>query len=284
VKHKSELFHFGYVTQWETFRRAVYQHNPVFHEDTTIPRQFFLLPRFSTVDVGYVWLLIRGHINQLFGEGPTDLRVGTPMPTRNLAGLPMTLTETQRKAAINSPYQYGNNARDLEDWLEAQPQRFLLLGITADSYDSVIWVTSQFSGSLNGWWLNRKNQAAIPCTYYVLVEELRKTTFLPNIQDDAINALLNLTQGIMSYVVYVKQFNDFLRRSRQDLTADVHCVRFINGLANFALKTQAKSHRSKKGYNVTVVELQNFLNDVVTDSPELGSMRSSACPSAQPTR
>jgi hypothetical protein len=54
-------------------------------------------------------------MNQLFGEGPTDLRVGTPMPTRNLAGLPVTLTETQRKAAINSPYQYGSNARDLED-------------------------------------------------------------------------------------------------------------------------------------------------------------------------
>jgi ADP-ribose pyrophosphatase YjhB (NUDIX family) len=52
VKYKSELLHFGYVTQWETFRRAVYQHKPVFHEDTIIPRQFFLLPRFSTVDVG----------------------------------------------------------------------------------------------------------------------------------------------------------------------------------------------------------------------------------------
>jgi hypothetical protein len=53
------------------------------------------------------------------------------------------------------------------------------------------------------------------------VEEFRKTTFLPNIQDDAINALLNLTQGIMSYAVYVKQFNYFLRRSRHDLTTDV---------------------------------------------------------------
>jgi hypothetical protein len=87
----------------------------------------------------------------------------------------------------------------------------------------------------------------------------------------------------MSYAVYVKQFNDFLRRSRQNLTTDVHCVRF-NGLANFSLKTQAKSHRSQKGYNITLVELQNFLNDVVTDSPELGSMRSSASPSAHPTR
>jgi hypothetical protein len=38
VKHKSELLHFGYVTQWETFYLAINQHNPVFHEDTTIPR------------------------------------------------------------------------------------------------------------------------------------------------------------------------------------------------------------------------------------------------------
>jgi hypothetical protein len=195
----------------------------------------------------------------------------------------VTLTETQRKATINSPYQFGGNARDLEDGLEAQPQRFLLFGITADSYDSVIWVTSQFSGALNGWWQNRQNQAAIPSTYDLLVAELRKTTFLPNIQDDAINAVLNLTQGSMSYAVYVKQFKDFLRRSRHNLTADVQCVRFINGLANFALKTQAKSHRSQKGYNVTQADLQNFLNDVVKDSPELGSMRSSAGPSAQPT-
>jgi ADP-ribose pyrophosphatase YjhB (NUDIX family) len=285
VKHKSELLHFGYVTQRETFRRAVYSFQALLHDDTTIPRQFFMYSRFTSVDYGHVWLLIRGHINRLCGETPTDLREGTPMPTRNLARLPMTLTETQRKAAINSPYQSGGNARDLEDWLEAQPRRFLLLGITADSYDSVIWVTSQFSRHLNGWWLNRKNQAAIPSTFVLLVEELRKTTFLHNIQDDAINALLNLTQGsMMSYVVYVKHFNDFLRRSRQNLTADVQCVRFINGLPNFAMKTQAKSHRSQKGYNDTLVELQNFLNDVVTDSPELGSMRSSARPSAQPSR
>jgi SNF family Na+-dependent transporter len=115
----------------------------------------------------------------------------------------------------------------------------------------------------------------------MLVAELRKTTFLPNIQDDAINAVLNLTQGnMMFYALYTKQYNDLLRRSRQNLTADVKCVRFINGLANFTLKTQAKSHRAQKGYNVTLVELQNFLNDVVTDSPELGNMRSSVGPSA----
>jgi hypothetical protein len=117
----------------------------------------------------------------------------------------VTLAETQRKAAINSPLQFGRDANELEDWLEAQPQRFLMLGITADSYDSVIWVTSQFSGHMNGRWLNRKNQAAIPSTDDLLVADLRKTTFLPNIQDDAINALLNLTHSnMMSYAVYTK--------------------------------------------------------------------------------
>jgi hypothetical protein len=145
-----------------------------------------------------------------------------PIPTHNLAGLPVTLTETQRKAAINSPLQNGQVANVLEDWLEAQPQRFLMLGIAADSYDSVIWVTSQFCGHLNGYWLNRKTQAAIPSTYNELVTELRKTTFLSNIQDDAINALLSFTQSnTMSYAYYTKQYNDFLRRSRQNLTADV---------------------------------------------------------------
>jgi ADP-ribose pyrophosphatase YjhB (NUDIX family) len=206
----SELLHFGYVTQWETFRRAMYTSHALFYDDTTIPRHFFKYSRFSSVDSGPVWLLIRGYINQLCGETPTDLRVDTPMPTSNLAGLLVTLTETQRKAWINSPFQSGANARDLEDWLEAQPQRFLLLGITADSYDSVIWVTSQFSGHMNGWWLNRKVQAAIPSTFDLLVAELRKTTSLHNIQDGAINALLNLTQGSMSYALYTKQFKDFL--------------------------------------------------------------------------
>jgi hypothetical protein len=96
--------------------------------------------RFTTVDSGHVLLLIRGHISQLSGETPTDLRVGMPMPTRNLVGLHVTITETQHKAAINSPLQNDRIANELEDWLEAQPQRFLMLGITADSYDSVIWL------------------------------------------------------------------------------------------------------------------------------------------------
>jgi uncharacterized membrane protein YgcG len=109
--------------------------------------------------------------------------------------------------------------------------------------------------------------------------------FLPNIKDDAINALLSFTKSItMSYALYTKQYNDYLRRSREHLTANVQCVRFINGLANTTLKNHAKSHRAQKGYQITLVEPQNFLNDVVTDSPELGNTKSTAGPSAQPTR
>jgi hypothetical protein len=143
MKHKSELLHFGYVTRWEIFSRAVYTSQAFFYDDTSIPSQFFRYPRFSSVDFGHVWHLIHGYINQLRGLTPTDLRVGTPMPTTNFAGLPVTLTETQRKAAVNAPYEHGKDPREL-DWLEAQPQGFLLHGITADSYNSVICVTSQF--------------------------------------------------------------------------------------------------------------------------------------------
>jgi hypothetical protein len=60
MKHKSELLHFGYVTQWETFRRAVYTSKAFFYDDTPIPRQFFMYPQFSSFDFGHVWPMIRG--------------------------------------------------------------------------------------------------------------------------------------------------------------------------------------------------------------------------------
>jgi hypothetical protein len=66
-----------------------------------------------------VWTLIRGYINQLCGQTLTDLRMGAPVPTTNFAGRPVTFTETQRKAATNSKFQYGREPRELEDWLEA---------------------------------------------------------------------------------------------------------------------------------------------------------------------
>jgi hypothetical protein len=126
---------------------------------------FFFYSRFTSVDFGHVWILIKGYINQLCGETPIDLRMGVPAPTTNFTCLPITLTETQRKAAISSKFQSGREPRELEDWLEAQPQRFVLLGISDDSYDAVIWATTQFSGPLNTWWLNRKQQAAIRASF-----------------------------------------------------------------------------------------------------------------------
>jgi hypothetical protein len=101
-------------------------------------------------------MLIRGYINEPCGEAPTDLRMGVLAPSTNFASLSVTLNETQRNAAIHSPFQSGREPRDLEDWLEAQPQRFAMLVIPADSYGAVVWVTAQFSGPLNNWWLTRK--------------------------------------------------------------------------------------------------------------------------------
>jgi ADP-ribose pyrophosphatase YjhB (NUDIX family) len=173
LKHKYELLHFGYVTQWETFCRSIYTHQVLCYDDTSIPRQFFLYPRFTSVDSSHVWMLIRGYIDHLCGVIPNDLRMGAHVHATSFARLLVTLTETQRKAAINSKFQSGREMREPEDWLKAQPQRFVLLGITADSYDAMIWVTSQFSGPLKMWWLNRKQHAAIPATFDLLVEDLR---------------------------------------------------------------------------------------------------------------
>jgi hypothetical protein len=84
-----------------------------------------------------------------------------------------------------------------------------MLGISVDSYDAVTWVSAQFSGTLNNWWLNRKQQSAIPYSFDSLVEELRETSLLPNIRDDAINAMLGITQANMSYADYSRLFGEF---------------------------------------------------------------------------
>jgi hypothetical protein len=71
--------------------------------------------------------------------------------------------------------------------------------------------------------------------------------------------MLGLTQGNLSYAAYTLLFNEFLRRSRQPLTDDLQCVRFINELANFQLQTRAKSHRSRHtGSSLPLVEQQFF--------------------------
>jgi hypothetical protein len=239
-----------------------------------LPRQFLFYSRFSIVDFGHVWMLVRGHINRMCGETPTDLRMGVPAPRAKFVGLTVTLTKMQRKAAINSRYQSGRDARELEDWLEAKPQRFAMLGINADSYNVVAWVTSHISIPLDNWWLNRKQQAASTNSLDTLVEETRKTSLLHNLRDDVINTMLGLTQGNMSYADYSQLLNDFSRRSRQPLTYDLPCIRFISGLAKFQFQTQAKFHRSQqRGFKLPLVELQKFLNDLVTHSPHLGRAR-----------
>jgi hypothetical protein len=142
LRRKYELLHFGYVTQWETFRRDdIYTHQVLCHEDTALPKQCLFYSRFTSFDFVHVWMIIRGYINLLCGRTPTDLRRETSFPTTNFAGLPVTLTKIIRKAAINSKFKFGREPRELKDWLEAQSQRFVMLGFIADSYDTVIWVT-----------------------------------------------------------------------------------------------------------------------------------------------
>jgi hypothetical protein len=147
----------------------------------------------------------------------------------------VTLTETQCIAEINSIRQTCQDALALEDWLEAQPQRFAMLGVNADSYNVVVWVMSQFFGTPKSWWLHRKERATILYSFDSVLVESCKTSMLPNILDEATHALLGLTQGTLSYASYTQLFNDLLQRSRQHLTDDLHCVRFINELANFQL-------------------------------------------------
>jgi hypothetical protein len=49
-------------------------------------------------------VLIKGYINQLCGETPTDLRMRVPLPSTNFVGLSVALSEAQRKTAINATY------------------------------------------------------------------------------------------------------------------------------------------------------------------------------------
>jgi hypothetical protein len=126
-------------------------------------------------------MLIKSYMNQLCGEAPTDLRMGIPAPTTNFVGMSVTLNGTQRKAAINALIQFRQDVRKLEDGLEMQPQRFLMLGINPDTYKVIVWYASQFSGFLKTWWLNRKTRAAIPDTFDSVITKIRKMSLLPNI-------------------------------------------------------------------------------------------------------
>jgi hypothetical protein len=81
-----------------------------------------------------------------------------------------------------------------------QPQRCVMLGISLDSYNVVVWVMSQFCDPLNNKWLDRKLQSTIPNNFESLVIEIRKMSMLPNIRDDGTDSLIGLTQGVLRYV------------------------------------------------------------------------------------
>jgi cytochrome P450 len=147
-------------------------------------------------------MLIKGYINQLCGETPTNLRMGVPAPITNFDDMSAAPTETHCKAAINAPYQSRQDARKLEEWLKMQPQRLLMMGMNPDTYNVVVWVTSQFSGALNSWWLNRKTQATISDTFDSLITKIRKTSMLPNIIHDAITDMLPIEIEIEIEIVY----------------------------------------------------------------------------------
>jgi hypothetical protein len=54
-----ELLHFGYVGQWESFRGALTSRQLFLHEDTSLPKQLFVFPRFIAIDSGHLWMSIK---------------------------------------------------------------------------------------------------------------------------------------------------------------------------------------------------------------------------------
>jgi hypothetical protein len=79
-------------------------------------------------------------------------------------GAHVTLTETPRKAAIQSSLQYGREARQLEGLLETQTHLSSMLAINPDAYTAVTWDTTRFSRPFNEWWCNRNT---MPCVRYL---------------------------------------------------------------------------------------------------------------------
>jgi hypothetical protein len=197
------------VAHWDAYRGAVISKQSRFtiSDDESLPSQFFFCPRFTFVDSSPVWMLIKVYINQLCGETPTNFRMGVSASTTKFVGLSVNIIETRRNAAINSTCQSHQDTCVLEGWLEMQPQCFAMHGINADSYNVAVWVTSHLSKTLNNWWLNRKQLVAIPNSFDSLVAEIRRTFMLPNILNDAMSAMLGLTQGFTSYTNYTQVLN-----------------------------------------------------------------------------
>jgi hypothetical protein len=76
-------------------------------------------------------------------------------------------------------------------------------------YNDVVCVTYQFSSLSNGRWLTRKLHVAILDTVDSLVADICKTSMMPNIRDDAITAMIQLTEGSLNYASRIQQFSKF---------------------------------------------------------------------------
>jgi hypothetical protein len=85
------------------------------HRDTSLPKELFIVPRFTTVDLGPVLMEIRGYTYQLCGAAPTDLRIQVPSPIITFDGLSRPFTKTHLKAAIQYRLHIGRDARQLEN-------------------------------------------------------------------------------------------------------------------------------------------------------------------------
>jgi hypothetical protein len=75
-----------------------------------------------------------------------------------------------------------------------------MLGLEPDTYNTVIWVMSQFGGSVAlNWWLNTKTRGHVPQTFTELFEALKKTTFLPSIRDNVMNSMMAINHVNMTF-------------------------------------------------------------------------------------
>jgi hypothetical protein len=103
--------------------------------------------RFSADDTRPLWTLVRGHINRVCGETPTNLRMGVPAPTNCFVGLlSVTLTQPQRKAASKSRYLVtrvnlkigSRRSLNASPCLKLMPTRTTLLcGLRLSSHDLI---------------------------------------------------------------------------------------------------------------------------------------------------
>jgi hypothetical protein len=122
------------------------------------------------------------------------------------------------------------------------------------------------------------------------VEDLRKTPLRPHIQDDAINAMLGITHGNVSYA-YTQQLNDFLRRSRQQLRVLIFnvYVSLMDWLIFSYSRPKPNHIVHREGTICNLWSCTIFSTTSLLTRPNLGYVKSTARPSTthgggQPTK